>query len=402
MYSEARVWNKVHEGWRIGKKNMHGILRKLISIIKRVANYSMVRLRHFLLNLLIWRSKLTKLATFEESTAFASEHERTRVWFRRRAIRVLSELDGIDFHRIRNGTTNLPLYNPSIIKVAGSGFLLVATESNRVMSYRWGRRPRFVRGSAFTSNLLLGSPSLDLLPPGESIISLKPLTGMQDVAADARLFNQDKNLLVVWNQGLQVESGRALTRLWIKSLESSTKIIESRVLSSPFDLLIEKNWMPLAHNEGSSIQFIHTVSPTVTLTIPLDDESSTEVRSNPGPADLTSDRGGSQLIELENGHYLAVTHSTYLFPARYYSQRLILFEKIETGFQVVSYSRPFVFKNNFDVEFASGIALVGGHVLISFGVRDLEAWICKMRADTALRLASEVPYKSDIVRAKNG
>ncbi len=140
----------------------------------------------------------------------------------------------------------------------------------------------------------------------------------------------------------------------------------------------------------------------MTLSISSDSASTIDLVSNRGPSSLEADRGGSQLIELENGRYMAVTHNTFLFPARYYSQRLVLFEKAENGFTVLSHSHPFVFQRNFDVEFGSGIALSGEHVFITFGMRDLEAWICKIPTQVALALASEVPYKSDKASQRTG
>jgi len=209
------------------------------NFLRRLGNYVLVRLRHFLLNLLIWRSSFTKnSSSFEE---FKGEPQVTSRWFQRTAIRALSDIEGSSFIRFQNGDSRLPLYNPSILKISESQFLIVATESNRIMSYRWGRRPRFVSGTAFASNLVTGIAHLDSISPGDKAnIDFKPLLGMENVAADGRLFSKGESQWIVWNQLFREESGGSLFAALVQRIGPRCEPPHSRVLTSPFDFPIEK------------------------------------------------------------------------------------------------------------------------------------------------------------------
>lgn len=90
--------------------------------------------------------------------------------------------------------------------------------------------------------------------------------------------------------------------------------------------------------------------------------------------------GGTQLIPIDVG-YLAVVHEARPNPfngKRYYQHRFAQFG--EDG-RLIGLSRPFVFQDR-QIEFAMGLVRgTDGSVVISFGVRDSEAWLARLQLD---------------------
>jgi hypothetical protein len=53
-------------------------------------------------------------------------------------------------------------------------------------------------------------------------------------------------------------------------------------------------------------------------------------------------------------------------------------------------SQPFWFKEPRAIEFAAGLAILPGRVIVSFGVRDAEAWLVELPEEEAWQLLSPV------------
>jgi hypothetical protein len=86
--------------------------------------------------------------------------------------------------------------------------------------------------------------------------------------------------------------------------------------------------------------------------------------------------GGTQVIRFENSWWLALVHEARLLPGkqkRYYQHRFMLFDSAGIVKQV---SLPFVFHEK-QFEFAAGLTPHpdGKRLVISYGVRDCEAWL---------------------------
>lgn len=87
--------------------------------------------------------------------------------------------------------------------------------------------------------------------------------------------------------------------------------------------------------------------------------------------------GGSQWVPLHRG-YVSVVHEAITHPnhgKRVYQHR---FAWLSDDFQKLKLSLPFVFKD-VQIEFCAGLAQhISGDFILSFGVRDAEAWLCKV------------------------
>jgi predicted GH43/DUF377 family glycosyl hydrolase len=101
-------------------------------------------------------------------------------------------------------------------------------------------------------------------------------------------------------------------------------------------------------------------------------------------------KGGTQLVHVGAGRFLSITHVTKLSPVRFYHHHAVIFEEDEGELKISSYSRPFVFRRNFGVEFATGLMVVGDLAHISFGDSDKEAIIATISLQDLLELGSEL------------
>lgn len=134
----------------------------------------------------------------------------------------------------------------------------------------------------------------------------------------------------------------------------------------------EKNWMPILGSGPLSFMY----KPGVVM-----DYWGTKVRDNPPTLAVDQIAGGGQVIEFEGG-WLAIVHTAQPDPnngKRYYQHRFMWYDH---EFVLQKVSRPFVFFDK-QVEFAAGLALhpTAPQVIVSFGVRDCEAWLGTINLD---------------------
>ena len=135
-------------------------------------------------------------------------------------------------------------------------------------------------------------------------------------------------------------------------------------LEGPDLSLCEKNWMPI---EGEAM-WLYSCYPAATW-----DEGEGYVE-RPGPVTPTTFRGGSQLVPVEDGTWLALIHEVEWIPDRHYWHRFVRFgpDFVPTG-----WSKPFYFHTP-GIEFAAGLVEWGDYYVASFGLRDEQALLAFM------------------------
>jgi glycosyltransferase involved in cell wall biosynthesis len=137
----------------------------------------------------------------------------------------------------------------------------------------------------------------------------------------------------------------------------------------------EKNWMPWVRDNGE-LNFIYRLGTVLDVT--------GKVIHQTAPAWATEHiSGGSQVIKVGT-EYLALVHEARAIPGRpnrYYQHRFVLMD--EKG-AVLRLSEPFFFHDR-QIEFAAGLALFGKTLMVSYGVRDEEAWVASMDLVEVLR-----------------
>ena len=146
--------------------------------------------------------------------------------------------------------------------------------------------------------------------------------------------------------------------------------------------VVEKNWMPVEKGLMSAESrpkwdYIYDAGKTYTI--------ATNSMQEVGGFDVPL-RGGSQLVPLEDGTFLAITHQVFevsfmrssdikkpIISRRRYGHRFVQYT---ADGQVIKVSDPFNFLNK-SIEFAAGMAINGDKVLVTFGALDCAAYIAE-------------------------
>jgi hypothetical protein len=129
--------------------------------------------------------------------------------------------------------------------------------------------------------------------------------------------------------------------------------------------------MPLV--QDGNVRFIYSCDP-----FRLIDDQATTVSSCPTHLALDHLRGGSQAIPFESG-WLAVTHEVALVGnGRVYLHRFIWLDETLTIRKIT----PAFWINSRGIEFVAGLAWHpdGERLIVSYGVRDAEAWLATLSA----------------------
>lgn len=150
---------------------------------------------------------------------------------------------------------------------------------------------------------------------------------------------------------------------------------------------MEKNWMPV-HREGMMKEPLFDFVYESGYTYSIKSQSLTSVGGYILPL-----RGGSQLLPLEDGTYLGITHQLTLndimrfsdikkspLVRRRYIHRFVQYTEQGQVFQVTD---PFNFLNK-SIEFAAGMAIRDKKLLVSFGVLDCSAHVAVMNLSDVL------------------
>jgi glycosyltransferase involved in cell wall biosynthesis len=159
----------------------------------------------------------------------------------------------------------------------------------------------------------------------------------------------------------------------------------------------EKNWMPWAPGRGG-LQFVYRLGVLVNT-------DGDEISRHDCKLDVGHISGGSQVIRVD-GLYLALVHEARLIPGRnirYYQHRFVMLEKDGS---LKAISPPFYFHDR-QIEFAAGLAYFPDRrqLLISYGVRDCEAWLAWVNLDEVMHFlleGTEYDYGNHGLRADSG
>lgn len=264
--------------------------------------------------------------------------------------------------------------NPSIANVDGDLKMIVRTVSYRIRpdgTYDYNGLEA-IRTTSFLSDLdhnFNVSKLVELLRP--TGFPEPKFKGVLDVE-DYRLFP--------WCQGLYAngcvleQNEHAWREQFLFKLEPDTgEVIDcGRMEPSFLPKRNEKNWMPIL--DGGEMKWMY--SPGVVI-----GKCGRRLVNSPSPSAVDQFAGGGQLIPFDAG-YLGIVHEARPDPnsgKRYYQHRFVWFNK---DYVLAKISNPFVFFDK-QIEFAAGLAwnpycgFDGSvkSVIVSFGVRDCEAWI---------------------------
>ncbi|HEU5433710.1 MAG TPA: glycosyltransferase [Thermomicrobiales bacterium] len=154
----------------------------------------------------------------------------------------------------------------------------------------------------------------------------------------------------------------------------------------------QKNWVPLPVPREPLL--LASASPTVVVRYDEVSERVEEMSRRPAPAIARHFRGSSQAVALDDG-YLYIVHETVVDEAslRTYLHRWV---RLDRHCRITHVSPQFFFLYR-GTEFCAGLARRGGELVVSFGVRDREAYLATLPLAEALAcLAPPLPPASAI------
>jgi predicted GH43/DUF377 family glycosyl hydrolase len=158
--------------------------------------------------------------------------------------------------------------------------------------------------------------------------------------------------------------------------------IDAVMIDEPHKGEHEKNWMPIGGTPG----FLYSCwDDGRVATVRRDGWHWVIEHHAESPAITRGWRGGSQLVDLGDGRWLALVHEVADDTGgRIYEHRFVLFN--DDAWRIVGWSPAFAFRELRAIEFAAGLARRGDQLVATFGVRDAEAWMAEMSLDEVLTL----------------
>lgn len=272
---------------------------------------------------------------------------------------------------ISKQTTNWSAFNPSIAHSDRDGYLCLIRSSNYYYD-------DFGQVTLTTENRVRNKTYVARLDSEFSITKLTEVNfidgpNQERGVEDARLFQRNGYWLF---HAVMREEHTPHPRICIYQLDihSGTAVFVEKYESEGYQT-IEKNWMTTSKYKNENFEFVYN-----TETIVKRDGSLARITTQEG--NIKTLRGGSSLLELGDGNYLAVAHYCYhlsakgFSPARFgyvygllrkYTHVFVVFN--ENG-QLTHISNEFVF-DELQIEFASGIETYKDKFVISYGAKDL-------------------------------
>lgn len=298
---------------------------------------------------------------------------RNRSWY----AQALDELVGCRFVRFdveptREGWST---FNPTII-AHDDGYLAIVRSSNySIVDSRYVIPP--ADGDRIRTINVLVSLNADLAVLSHSAIpqpsyptSNYPVDGFED----CRL-NAVEGQLVV-SATVRNWAGRDGTcRIATATLlPNAANLIDAAMIDEPRKGQHEKNWMPIVGTPG----FLYACwDQGRVATVRRDGWEWLIEHHAESPAIARGWRGGSQLVDLGDGRWLALVHEVADDTGgRIYEHRFVLFD--DDQWRIVGWSPAFAFRETRAIEFAAGLARRGDQLVATFGVRDAEAWMAEM------------------------
>ena len=207
-----------------------------------------------------------------------------------------------------------------------------------------------------------------------NVVELKRPTGFPDPVFRDVLDVEDMRLIPyngeLWANACVLEqNSQAWREQFLMKLNSVTGEVTDwhRIDPAFVEKRNEKNWMPIL--DGGHLKWMY--SPGVVMS-----DRGQRIVQQENTLAVDDFSGGGQLVPMDTG-FLGIVHTARPDPTngkRYYWHRFVYFDH---NYQLQKVSQPFVFFDK-QIEFAAGLVLNGGKVIVSFGVLDREAWVASI------------------------
>lgn len=295
----------------------------------------------------------------------------------------LDELADCRFHRIdiEPAHDGWSLFNPTLLVHAGDLLGIVRSSNYRIIDGRYVM-PECDGQTIRTDNLLvryapdLGVRDVRAIRQPDYATTDFPVTGLED----CRLRHTQTGI------GVSATIRNAAPfdgdcRICTADLDIDQAAMGNLVvLSSLSCQQHEKNWMPLegGPHDGGWLYAVSHDGHTVTVDRDHRLQDAWLIhRRHRAPQIASRFRGGGQVCRFGGG-YLGVIHEVAVIGGhRAYEHRFVWFDN---ALALRRISQPFAFREPRAIEFAAGLAVLGDRVVVSFGVRDAEAWLVELSA----------------------
>jgi hypothetical protein len=303
---------------------------------------------------------------------------RNRTWY----TRTIGEMAAAEYRQInvmpaREGWS---LFNPTIVRYGDELLVNVRSSNYRIVDGQYVM-PESDAGVIRTENVLWGvGESLCTNWGADYDKTNCPVDGYEDVRLNAigrRL------VFSATTRNMSPHDGTA--RIAVGELNRTPCAAVPAVCPETADGHHEKNWMPILGAE----RWVYACSVNGrTATVELRDGAWHVTHHAEAPPIADEFRGGSQLVPIGCGRWLAVIHEVAEDAGRrIYEHRFVKFSEPD-DWRIESVSQPFAFRETRAIEFCAGLAIDGvpgmEDLVATFGVRDEEAWMVRLRLDAVL------------------
>lgn len=210
---------------------------------------------------------------------------------------------------------------------------------------------------------------------------------------DARLFSWDDKLYLCGvRRDCYDDKGKGRMEMAeIDFVDGEWREISRNPIPAPGDdsSYCEKNWMPIL---DMPFHFVKWCNPMQVVHYDIENKTTTNVyldegERKPYPKDF---RGGSQVVRINENQRMAFIHETNLLRDPFgrkdgdYAHRVLIWDN---DWNLVHASKPFHFlgtyydhvtNTDYNIEFVTGMTIIGNNILISFGFQDNASFILRI------------------------
>jgi len=298
----------------------------------------------------------------------------------------------VDVRRLVDPTNkNWSAFNPSIAHHPRKGYAMTVRSSNYVITDRGEYKVvdgGLIKSQVWFSELDKNLKLKDLRKIDLSGVEPKLSRGLED----AKLFVRDGKWMF---SAVVLEESVPKARMAIASLDAKgTRVTKLDIFPSTDAGRVEKNWM-VSPEENPYFDFIYGPNQIV-----KGDQMISWMTDHPVISAL---RGGSNLMPMGDGNYLAVTHRMFGKQDSYFQPEtfgMVHSDRREYVHYFVKYDEKGIIRAMSDgfifykpgVEFAAGLTSRKKELLISFGREDVSSHIAVMPYETVLKSLRPVLY----------
>jgi hypothetical protein len=286
---------------------------------------------------------------------------------------------------------NWSAFNPSIAFHPRKGYAMTVRSSNYIVTDRG--EYKVVDGGLIKSQVWFSELDNDLKMKNLRRIDLSGIKpSLSRGLEDAKLIVRDGNWMF---SAVVLEENIPKARMAVATLDSkATKVAKLQLFPSVDAGRVEKNWM-MSHEPNPNFDFIYGPNQIV-----KGDQMITWMTDHP---DISALRGGSNLLSMGEGNYLAVTHRMFGRQDSFFQPETFgmvhtdrreyvhYFVKYDEKGIIRAMSKGFIFYKP-GIEFAAGLSARKKDLLISFGREDVSSHIAVLPYETVLKSLFPVVY----------